>query len=344
MRPTAPPPPPPAPPRVPLPPPPPSTASSAPVPPPRRGSLAGWVAGLGALLLLAAAATFLAVRWDILTATARIAIVGSVTAAAVLGGHRLRRSLPTVGLVVFHLGAVLLPVDAFGLVLQLDGPLWARWVAPGVTALVLFPVLALAGRAPLLALISLAGVPVLATGLALALGWAPTVLVALGGAALLPLAGRDVPAPLAPIAAAGSLLLPATAVLVGLAVELLAALPAAGLVAGAAGTSWLVGWEVRAVAAVVVSATLAVRARTGRPPVVAVALSIVVLALAHLVLPPATPRAVRLWTPALAWLAIEAVALGTGSRALAGRGARAAALAVEVAALPVALLATSVVL
>ncbi|MFP4235019.1 MAG: hypothetical protein ACLFUG_08825, partial [Nitriliruptoraceae bacterium] len=85
MRPTAPPPPPPAPPRLPPPPPPrPSTASSAPAPLTRRGTLAGWVAGLGALLLLAAAATFLAVRWDVLTATARSAIVGGITAAAVL--------------------------------------------------------------------------------------------------------------------------------------------------------------------------------------------------------------------------------------------------------------------
>src|SRR6056297_385217 len=49
----------------------------------RRVSLAAWVAGLGALLLLAAAATFLAVSWEVLGATARIAIVGGLTAAAV---------------------------------------------------------------------------------------------------------------------------------------------------------------------------------------------------------------------------------------------------------------------
>src|SRR6056297_2435922 len=170
----------------------------------RRVSLAAWVAGLGALLLLAAAATFLAVSWEVLGATARIAIVGGLTAAAVVGGHRLRRNLPVVGTVVFHLGALLLPIDALGLVLQLDGPVWARWVAAGATAAVALPILALAGRAPLLAGLSLAGVPVLATGVALAWGPAPAVLVALAGLTLLPLTDRPLPPPLQPRAALGS--------------------------------------------------------------------------------------------------------------------------------------------
>ncbi len=302
------------------------------------------MAGLGALLLLAAAATFLAVSWEVLGATARIAIVGGLTAAAVVGGHRLRRNLPVVGTVVFHLGALLLPIDALGLVLQLDGPVWARWVAAGATAAVALPILALAGRAPLLAGLSLAGVPVLATGVALAGGPAPAVLVALGGIALLPLAGRCLRQPLEPLAALGSVVLPAGAVVLGLAAELLAALPAAGLSAAAAEAGWVADWPVRAVVAALAVITLGLRARGGDRRLVAAAVATSVLALLHLVLPEATPRAVRLWTPALVWLSLEAAAITVPSRNTAGRGLRAAALVAELVALPVALLAVTVVL
>ena len=115
------------------------------------------------LLLLAAAATFLAMQWEALGATARIAVVGGLTAAAVLGGARLRRTLPV------------------GLAFQLGAPSWVRWTAVGVTAIVALPLLALTGRAPLLGLASLAGVPVAATGLAMVGGPAPAVVVGAAG-------------------------------------------------------------------------------------------------------------------------------------------------------------------
>ncbi|MGM0618534.1 MAG: SCO7613 C-terminal domain-containing membrane protein [Actinomycetota bacterium] len=306
--------------------------------------VAAWVAGLGALLLLAAAATFLAMQWDLLGATARIAVVGGVTAAAVLGGARLRRPLPIVGSVVFHLGALLLPVDALGLAIQLAAPGWVRWTAVGSTAIVALPVLAVAGRAPLLGLASLVGVPVAATGLAMIGGPPPALAVAAVGLLLVPLVSRPAPVGLVALLRSASVVLPVTAVLVALAVELLATLPTGGVSATAAAAGWLSSWQVRAVVAVVVTLTLGLRARHGDRRLVAVAIATAVLALLHLVLPEATPRAVRLWTPAFVWLAVEAAAAAVGRTATDARRLRRAATVAEVLAAPLALATLALVL
>lgn len=316
--------------------------------PPRRPRppipVAAWVAGLGALLLLAAAATFLAMQWDVMGATVRIALVGGLTAAAIVGGARLRRPLPVVGSVVFHLGVLLLPIDALGLAIQLGAPGWVRWTAVGLTAVVALPPLAVAGRAPLLGLAALAGVPVAATGLAM-VGWpAPALLVAGAGLALLPLADRAAPVGLGPMVRTGSILLPVAAVVAGVAVELLSVLPTGGVTATAAAAGWLAAWPVRAAVAAIVAVTLALRARHGDPRLVAVAIGTSVLALLHLVLPEATPRAVQLWTPAILWLAVEAAALGMGRATVGGRRLRATAAVGEVIATPVAVLVLALLL
>ena len=83
-----------------------------------RRTGATWVAGTGAFLLLAAAATFIAVRWGILPEAAKLALVGALTGAFLLGGRALSRTLPATGDVLFHLGAFLLPVDVAGLALR----------------------------------------------------------------------------------------------------------------------------------------------------------------------------------------------------------------------------------
>jgi hypothetical protein len=153
------------PPHAPPPPPPPAPAGSDGE---ARASAATWLASLGALLLLAAAGTFLAVSWDALSLTARIAVVAAGTGAAIVGGLRLRRVLPAVGAVVFHLGALLVPVDALGLALQLDASPAGRWLAVGATGVVVLPLLAVAGRSRVLAWCAAGAVPILATGLALA--------------------------------------------------------------------------------------------------------------------------------------------------------------------------------
>ena len=302
------------------------------------------MAGLGALLLLAAAATFLAMQWDVMGATSRVAVVGGLTAGAIVGGARLRRSLPVVGSVVFHLGVLLLPIDALGLAIQLEAAGWVRWTAVGLTAVVALPPLAIAGRAPLLGLVALAGVPVAATGLAMAGGPAPALLVAGVGLALLPLAHRRAPAGLGPMLRTGSVLLAVSAVVAGVTVELLSVLPTGGVTATAAAAGWIAAWPVRAVVGAMVAVTLAVRARTGDPRLVAVAIGTSVLALLHLLLPEATPRAVRLWTPAILWLAVEAAALSMARATVGGRRLRVTAAVGEVIATPVAVLVVALLL
>ena len=344
--------------RTTVPPPPPTQRSATPPSPPpaprppaagpARVSMATWIAGLGALLLLAAATTFLAVRWDALGATARIAIVGGVTVAAVLGGDRLRRTLPAVGGVIFHLGALLVPIDALGLTLQFGAPGWVRWLAVGAAALVALPLLAVFGRSPLLAVAGLLGVPVAATGVGMLTGAPPALLVAIVGLALVPLATWECPEHLRPALRTGSVLLPVLAVVGGVTVEFAAALGGEGVTATAAAAGWLAAWQVRAATAVLVIPALGIRARGGDARLRTVAIVTGTLALLHLVLPPATPRAVQLWTPAVLWLALELSWLvrarsGAARATPAPRGLSATILAAELLALPVALAVAAMV-
>nr|MBA3266668.1 DUF2157 domain-containing protein [Acidimicrobiia bacterium] len=76
-----------------------------------RQAGATWVAAVGAFLLVAAAAVFVAVRWQRLSDLSKLALVAGVTVMCLAGGRWLRRSLPATGDVLFHLGAFLLPVD-----------------------------------------------------------------------------------------------------------------------------------------------------------------------------------------------------------------------------------------
>src|SRR5436305_2875930 len=79
-----------------------------------RRTGATWVAATGAFLLVAAAAVFVAVRWDDLPDAMKLAVVGALTGAFLAGGRAVRRTLPATGDVLFHLGAFLLPVDLAG--------------------------------------------------------------------------------------------------------------------------------------------------------------------------------------------------------------------------------------
>jgi hypothetical protein len=75
----------------------------------RAGAI--WVTGTGAFLLLAAAAVFVAVRWDHLGDQVKLAILGALTGGFLLAGRRVRRELPATGGVLFHLGALLIPLN-----------------------------------------------------------------------------------------------------------------------------------------------------------------------------------------------------------------------------------------
>jgi hypothetical protein len=304
--------------------------SSPPVPPPppappgspaeSRATAASWVAAAGALLLLAAAATFLAVSWDTLALPARIAVVGTVTAVAILGGHRVRRTLPAVGAVVYHLGALLLPIDALGLVLQLDLDVPVRWLAAGAVAMVAFPPLARAGRSRTLAWAAVAGVPVFATGVGLA-GLLPAPLVVAVAALLLAPIGRGAaPSPPSPspspsprtlrgiLPAAGPVLV-AVAIGAPLTVAVLALdeLTVGGQLARA---GWLATDPLAAaVAGALAVLALVVAASSQRSAFLAAATPVALLgAVVVAVLPPSTPRLALLLAPALLALAAEGLA------------------------------------
>ena len=96
---------------------------------------ATWVAGTGAFLLLAATALFVAVRWDDIPGAAKLGIVGALTGAFLLGGRALARTLPATGDVIFHLGALLIPVDVAAVSVRLSlgwrGLLLAEGLAAG---------------------------------------------------------------------------------------------------------------------------------------------------------------------------------------------------------------------
>lgn len=97
--------------------------SPRPAPPALPGARrtgATWVAATGALLLIAAAAVFVGVRWGELSLTAKIGIIGALTGAFLVSGWWLRTRLPATGGVLFHLGALLLPIDLAGLGTRLE--------------------------------------------------------------------------------------------------------------------------------------------------------------------------------------------------------------------------------
>jgi hypothetical protein len=313
---------------------------------PARSTAATVVAATGALLLLAAAVTFLAVSWDQLGLTARVAAVGSGTAAAIVGGARLRRSLPAVGAVVFHLGALLLPVDALGLALQLDASLAATWTAVGVVTLVTLPVAAHVGRSRVLAGLALTGVPILATGIGLAGGPSAPLVTAIAAAGALALvrgprtggSGDVGPAALipwvTPVVAATAVVGP---LVVAVASELAVSTRGAPLLL-AADAGWLpTTWSAIATSGVVAIAVVTAAAVLRRSVVLAGAVPILVaLAAVGLLLPGDAPRLAQLLPWPLLFLAVEAAAVVVRrDRALAGAGRAAATVAELLAALAV---------
>jgi len=91
------------------------------------------MAATGACLLLAAAAVFIAVRWDSLPDAAKLAVVATLTGGFLTGGWSLRRHLPATGDVAFHLGAFLLPIDVAGIGIHVGLDWRAILLAEGVT-------------------------------------------------------------------------------------------------------------------------------------------------------------------------------------------------------------------
>jgi hypothetical protein len=297
-----------------------------------RATAATWVAATGALLLLAAAGTFLAVSWEALGLVARVAVVGAATGIAIVGGHRMRRSLPAVGAVIYHLGALLLPIDALGLALQLDVPPSGRWLAVGLVAVVALPPLAVVGGSRTLASAALLGVPVAATGAGLT-GLVPAAwaVVAVAGLGLVLARGAD--GPLVPVRRAVAPTLALLAVHLPLAVQLFASIPGSGgpladlQAAGWAPSGWVstLGVGMAAVAVLAVSASWSCSSLVaGLTPLTGGAAVLAAL------LPPGTPRLALFVVPAVVAVAIELATLATAHDGLWAGPTRRLALATEV--------------
>src|SRR5437016_6346217 len=125
-----------------------------------------WVAGTGAFLLLAATALFVAVRWDDIPGAAKLGIVGALTGAFLLGGRALARTLPATGDVIFHLGALLIPVDVAAVSVRLGLGWRGLLLAEGLAAGGALAALAAASDSVVLAWVAASAPIALAAGIA----------------------------------------------------------------------------------------------------------------------------------------------------------------------------------
>ncbi|MDQ1568953.1 MAG: hypothetical protein QOF96_3833 [Actinomycetota bacterium] len=139
-------------------------SGGSPASPDRTG--ATWVAGTGAFLLLAAAALFVAVRWDDLPDAAKLGVVGALTGAFLLGGRALGRTLPATGDVLFHLGALLIPIDVAAVSVRLGLGWRGLLLAEGLAAGAALTALAAASDSVVLAWVATAAPVAVAAGVA----------------------------------------------------------------------------------------------------------------------------------------------------------------------------------
>ncbi|MEA2933193.1 MAG: hypothetical protein QOI56_1978, partial [Actinomycetota bacterium] len=149
---------------------------------PGRRTGATWVAATGAFLLLAGAAVFVAVQWDRMSEQAKLAVVLGLTATVLVGGRRLRRTLPATGDVLFHLGAFLMPVDLAGIGVYTGVPWRPLVLAEGALGVVALGGLGLLTGSTVLVWAGILSMAVLAAGIA-AVSVVPAAAV-LGGVAL----------------------------------------------------------------------------------------------------------------------------------------------------------------
>jgi hypothetical protein len=131
-----------------------------------RRTAATWVGATGAFLLLAATGVFVAVRWDNLPDTAKLALVGGLTGAFLLAGRALRPTLPATGEVLFHLGAFLVPVDLAAACIRLDVGWRTTALAEGLVGVAVFSVLGWATGSVVLNRAAIGAGMVLAAGVA----------------------------------------------------------------------------------------------------------------------------------------------------------------------------------
>lgn len=106
-----------------------------------RTTAATALASIGALLVVIAAGTFIAVSWDHLGLSGKAGVVAAMAAAAIGGGYQLRNRLPGIASVLTHLGAALVPLDIGGITVAFGADRPTTGVIAGLAGVVSFTVL-----------------------------------------------------------------------------------------------------------------------------------------------------------------------------------------------------------
>jgi hypothetical protein len=138
---------------------------------------------MGAFLLIAAAAVFVAVQWDHLDERVKLGILAALTGGSLLAGRRLRAALPATAGVLYHLGAFLIPANVAALVVH-EHMTWPHaLLLEGATATVAWFTLDRVERSPVLAWATGGAVVVTAAGLGATTGVPAPVFLAVAAVA-----------------------------------------------------------------------------------------------------------------------------------------------------------------
>ena len=132
--------------------------------PSRTGTL--WVGATGVSLLLAAAAVLTAVRWGDIGQTAKLGGFVAITLAMLFGGQRLQRTIPLTGRAIFHLGALLIPLDMAAVAVLAERTWQETLLLTSVTAVAAWYALLRVDPSPVLAWAARGSVVLAAAGLA----------------------------------------------------------------------------------------------------------------------------------------------------------------------------------
>jgi hypothetical protein len=120
---------------------------------------------LGAFLLVVAAATFVAVRWDQIPDGAKLALLVALTGVCLVIHRLLRRSLPVTAAALFHLGVLLVPIDVAAIGVRAGWGWPTMLLVQGLSATTVFGLAAYTERSVVLRVATWAAVIALAGGI-----------------------------------------------------------------------------------------------------------------------------------------------------------------------------------
>jgi hypothetical protein len=144
-----------------------------------------WVSGTGATLLLAAATLFVAVRWGDVPDEAKLGALSAITGGTLLAGHLLRDRLAATAGVLWHLGALLVPLNVVAVGVHLSWSFDEQLTFSGGIAAASWLVLSRRDGSPILSWASALVAPFALIGGAALVGTPPALVLAAGAAVAL---------------------------------------------------------------------------------------------------------------------------------------------------------------